>query len=77
MNINTKAKALSPDGETEVFGILAGVLQDGDTLVPFLFVFKVAVLVVDYVLRQTIDGNDHLSLTLEQGCVKTTFKTTA
>ena len=71
MSINIKAKVLYPDGETEVFYILAGVLQAGDTLVPFLFV-----LMVDYVLRRTIDGNDHLSLTLTEGCVKTTLKTT-
>ena len=61
MYINTKAKVLSPDGETEFFKILAGVLQ-GDTLAPFLFV-----IVVDYVLRQAVDGNDHLSLTLAEG----------
>lgn len=35
--MNTKAKALSPDGETELFEILAGVLQ-GDTLAPYLFI---------------------------------------
>ena len=34
---NTRAKVISPDGETEYFNILAGVLQ-GDTLAPYLFV---------------------------------------
>ena len=33
---NTKARVLSPDGETDYFEILAGVLQ-GDTLAPYLF----------------------------------------
>ena len=46
---NTKALVISPDGETDYFEILAGVLQ-GDTLAPFLFV-----LVLDYVLRISID----------------------
>ena len=41
----TKAKVLSPDGETDFFEILAGVLQ-GDTLAPFLFLT-----VIYYVLR--------------------------
>ena len=61
MYINTKAKVLSPDGETDFFEILAGVLQ-GDTLAPFLFV-----IVVDYVLRKAVDGHDQLSLTLAEG----------
>ena len=40
MYTNTKAKVVSPDGETELFDITAGVLQ-GDTLAPFLFVIVV------------------------------------
>ena len=32
---NTKSTTLTPDGETEHFDILAGILQ-GDTLAPFL-----------------------------------------
>ena len=47
----TKAKVLSPDGETEFFEILAGVLQ-GDTLAPWLFS-----IMLDYVMRQAV-GND-------------------
>ncbi len=41
---NTKAKVVSPDGETELFDLLAGVLQ-GDTLAPYLFI-----IVLDYAL---------------------------
>ena len=46
---NTKVKVRSPDGDTEYFDIVAGVLQ-GDTLAPFLFIFC-----LDYVLRSSID----------------------
>ena len=46
---NTKVKVHSPDGDTEYFDILAGVLQ-GDTLAPYLFVIY-----LDYVLRTSID----------------------
>ena len=49
---DTKAKVISPDGETEEFEILAGVLQ-GDTLAPYLFV-----IVLDYALREAIDGKE-------------------
>ena len=35
MYTNTKAEVVSPDGETELFDITAGVIQ-GDTLTPFL-----------------------------------------
>ena len=46
---NTKVKVRSPDGDTEYFGIVAGVLQ-GDTLAPYLFI-----ICLDYVLRTSID----------------------
>ena len=46
---NTKVKVHSPDGDTEYFDIVAGVLQ-GDTLSPFLFI-----ICLDYVLRTSID----------------------
>ena len=49
LNVSTFASVLSPDGETDLFQIQAGVLQ-GDTLAPFLFV-----LIVDYAMRQAID----------------------
>ena len=44
----TTAKVITPDGETETFNILAGVLQ-GDTLAPYLFV-----IVIDYVTRTAL-----------------------
>ena len=52
MYTNTRAKVITPDGETELFKILAGVLQ-GDTLAPYLFV-----VVLDYALRMAIDGRE-------------------
>ena len=46
---NTKVKKRSPDGDTEYFDIVAGVLQ-GDKLAPYLFI-----ICLDYVLRTSID----------------------
>ena len=46
---NTRVKVRSPDGDTEYFDIVAGVLQ-GDTLAPYLFI-----ICLDYVLRTSID----------------------
>ena len=46
---NTKVKVRSPDGDTEYFDIVAGVLQ-GDTLAPYL-----CIICLDYVLRTSID----------------------
>ena len=46
---NQSESAVSPDGDTEYFGIVAGVLQ-GDTLAPYLFI-----ICLDYVLRTPID----------------------
>ena len=46
---NTKAKVHSPDGDTEYFDNVAGVLQ-GATLDPYLFINC-----LDYVLRTSID----------------------
>ena len=46
---NTKVKVRSPDGDTEYFDIVAGVLQ-GDTLAPYLFI-----ICLDFVLRTSID----------------------
>ena len=46
---NTNVKIRSPDGDTEYFDIVAGVLQ-GDTLAPYLFI-----ICLDYVLRTSID----------------------
>ena len=47
---NLKAKVVSPDGDTDIFSIQAGVMQ-GDTLAPFLFVIG-----IDYALTQAIAG---------------------
>ena len=46
---NTKVKVRSPDGDTEYFDIVAGVLQ-GDTLAPYFFI-----ICLDYVLRTSIN----------------------
>ena len=46
---NTKVKVRSPDGDTDYFDIVAGVLQ-GDTLTPYLFI-----ICQDYLLRTSID----------------------
>ena len=46
---NTKVKVRSPDGDTEYFDIVAGVLQ-WDTLAPYLFIIS-----LDYLLRTSID----------------------
>ena len=45
---NTKVKVCSPDGDTEYFDIVAGVVQ-GDTLASYLFI-----ICLDYVLRISI-----------------------
>ena len=49
---NTRARVLTPDGETNLFEIRAGVLH-GDTLAPYLFV-----IVLDYVMRQTYQNRE-------------------
>ena len=46
---NTKVKVRSREGDTEYFGIVAGVLH-GDTLAPYLLIIW-----LDYVLRTSID----------------------
>lgn len=56
---STKAKVVSPDGDTDIFDIQAGVLQ-GDTLAPFLFI-----LVLDYVLRISLDTSSHKGILLK------------
>ena len=47
---NTKVKVRSPDGDTDYFNIVAGVLQ-GDMLAPYLFI-----ICLDNVLRTSIDN---------------------
>ena len=46
---NTKVKVRSPDGDTEYFRIVAGVLQ-GDIVAPYLFI-----ICLDFVFRTSID----------------------
>ena len=48
----TRARVISPDGETDYFNIVAGVLQ-GDTLAPYLFA-----IIVDYLIRNAIHGKE-------------------
>ena len=48
----TRARVISPDGETDYFNIVAGVLQ-GDTLAPYLFA-----IIVDYLMRNAIHGKE-------------------
>ena len=55
----SKAMVHSPDGETDFFQIISGVLQ-GDTLVPYLFI-----VCLDYALRISADNHKELGLTLE------------
>ena len=57
---NTTSTVRTSDGDTDFFEVLAGVLQ-GDTLAPYLFV-----IVLDYVLRTSIDSNSELGFTLQQ-----------
>ena len=56
---NNKSMVRSPDGDTELFDINSGVLQD--TLAPLLFIIT-----LDYVLRTSIDLHKDLGLTLQK-----------
>ena len=58
---NTKIKVHSPDGDTDYFDIVAGVLQ-GDTLAPYLFI-----ICIDYVLRTSTDKNKENGFKLTKG----------
>ena len=49
---NTRSKVYSPDGVSEEFDIVAGVIQ-GNTLSPYLFI-----IVLDYALRKVINGHE-------------------
>ena len=55
---DTFAKVMTPDGLTEAFAILAGVLQ-GDTLAPYIFI-----IVVDYIMRTALKDLDEPGFTL-------------
>ena len=50
----------SPDGDTEFFEILAGVLQ-GDILAPYLFI-----IVLDHAMRQAVGIESNLGFTLDR-----------
>ncbi|KAJ4943497.1 hypothetical protein JOQ06_005997 [Pogonophryne albipinna] len=52
MYAGTRARVVTPDGNSEEFHFLAGVMQ-GDTLAPFLFI-----MVLDYALRKAISGRE-------------------
>lgn len=57
---NTTAKVRSPDGDTEFFKVLAGVLQ-GDTIAPYLFI-----ICLDYILRTSIDRQNNQGFLLKR-----------
>ena len=57
---NMKAMVRSPDGDTDFFNIVAGILQ-GDTLAPYLFI-----LCLDYALRTSIDLRKENGFTLKR-----------
>ena len=57
---NTKVKVRSPDGDTDFFDIVAGVLQ-GNTLASYLFIIW-----LDYVLRTSIDLMKENGFTLKR-----------
>ena len=54
----TKAQVITPDGMTELFDILAGVLQ-GDTLAPYLFI-----IVVDYCMSMALENHPEAGFTI-------------
>ena len=57
---NKKVKVCSPDGDTDFFDIVAGVLQ-GYTLAPYLFIFC-----LDYVIQTSIDLMKENGFTLKK-----------
>ena len=56
---DTKAQVLTPEGLTELFDIMAGVLQ-GDTLAPYLFI-----IVVDHCMKLTLENHPDIGFTLK------------
>ena len=57
---DTVAQVLTPDGDTDFFEVVAGVLQ-GDTLAPFLFI-----LALDYALREATRDQQEIGFKLEE-----------
>ena len=66
---NTTSMVRSPDGDTDFFEILAGVLQ-GDTLAPFLFI-----ICLDYALRTSLDENKDLGFKLKPSAIPRLMET--
>ena len=64
---NTKVKVRSPDGDTDYFDIVAGVLQ-GDTLALYLFI-----ICLDYVLRTSIDKTASLQIATQNKLIRTNY----
>ena len=62
LNVNTKGKVITPDGDTELFYILAGVLQ-GDTLAPYLFIIA-----LDYCMRQALSSINIETMSATTAC---------
>ena len=58
--MNTKCLIRTDEGDTDIFDIIAGVLQ-GDTLAPYIFI-----ICLDYVLRNSLDLHNNLGFTLTQ-----------
>ena len=58
MYTGTMARVITDDGLTEIFEILAGVLQ-GDTLAPYLFI-----IVIDYVMSTIINEDENPGFTI-------------
>ena len=56
---NIKGKVITPDGDTELFYILAGVLQE-DTLAPYLFIIA-----LDYCMRQALSKHPEIGFTIK------------
>ena len=59
MYSNTRAQVLTPDGLTDIFEIVAGVLQ-GDTLAPYLFI-----ILLDYCMRTALERHPDIGFTLK------------
>ena len=57
---NSVVQVLSPDGDTDFFQILAGVLQ-GDTLAPYLFIIA-----LDYATRMATRDESSVGFTLRE-----------
>ena len=64
----TKVKVRSPDGDTDYFDIVAGVLQ-GDTQAPYLFIIR-----LDYMLRTMIVRSKPFSLIFKEKKQKGTLQ---